>query len=90
MTGTLSSVSESSTMAVCRAGTLSSGTGVGWACTLCSGTWVGWGDGWGQGKAIWTKVYILLYAFCIYEPYPSECILFSFIINKMDSMWEAV
>ena len=84
MTATLSSVAESSIMAGCGAGTLCSGTGVGWECTLCFCTEVGWGAGWGRGKAKWNKLAILLYAFYIYEPCTSEGIVFYFFIDRMD------
>ena len=64
-----------------------SGYGAG---NLCSGTGVGWGADWGRGKAQRGKVSILLYKFCIYEPYLSEGIVFSFFIDRMASMSEDV
>ena len=90
MTVTLSSVTESTIMAGCGSVTLCYVTGFGWVCTLCSGTWVGWGSGLRWDKARWRKVDILLYAFCISEPYLSEGIVFSFFIDRMASMLEAV
>ena len=78
MTGTLSSVYVFSMIYGCRSG------------TLCSGTVVGWSTGWGRSNERWRKVALLLYAFGISEPYLSEVIVFSFFVDRMASMLEAV